>query len=298
MLTTSVRNGAFFGVGLAFLGLACAKQRIQGYTTPTDFPRDDWARSIEHVRGIVADIRKFLRLKGWADKIAGSAVLELGPGATLGTGVVLAGLGAAHYQAVDAFPLARATPAGFYLALADAELEPGIDRAKVRSAAQAFSLDGGEYVSYAVDRTLPVAEMVGGRKFDLIVSNAAFEHVGDIAATIGKLTDIAAPGAVFLAMIDFQTHSRWVREHDPNSIYRFPDWLYRALSFDGQPNRCRPRDYVAALGRCGWTDTEVFAVQRAPSDYVAWSRQGLAPRFRGDDSDMEILTGAVVARRE
>lgn len=297
MLQKVAMNGFYFGAGLTFLGLACAKQRLRGYTTPTDFASDDWPSSMEHVRSIVSDIRKFPAMQGWDVDLHGRSVLELGPGATLGTGVLLAGLGIAHYQAIDVFPLARATPAKFYTSLAESELDEGVDREKVRAAARAMQNGPGGTIAYAVDRGLDIPRMVQGKKFDLIVSNAAFEHVEDIDATIAKLTEVAAPGAIFLAMIDFQTHSRWVRSRDPNSIYRIPGPIYRALAYDGQPNRKRPRDYVRALERAGWSDCGVRGVHIAPDDYLAWSTSGLSAPYRTVDSDMAILTGAVLAKR-
>ena len=297
LLGQTVRNAFYFSTGLGMLGLVSAKHNLQGYTTPTGFSATDWPRAIGHAQGIVADYAKHAALYRPGMTFAGLDVLELGPGATLATGVLIAGLGARSYLAVDAFPLARGTPAGFYQALVEAEADTGIDRTRLAAAAEALNGGRDSPVAYAVDPEFQVRRAAPGRSFDLIVSNAAFEHFDDIERTIADISAVAAPGALFMAMIDFQTHTRWVRENDPNNIYRFPAPLYRALAFKGQPNRRRPRDYVAALEAHGWINPVARGIHTAPPGYSDWSQRGLAPQFRDAGAQMDVLTGVVLAAR-
>lgn len=293
-----LRNAFYYSAGLAVLGLTCLRHRVQGYRNPTDFPASDWPRSIRHVTEIVEDWRGSLaKHAGRASGFEGLRVLELGPGATLGTGVLLVGLGARSYQAVDAFALAASTPPGFYRALAESDLPEGVDRARMRQAIEALEQGREGPVSYVVDPGFDVARAVGGRRFDLIVSNAVFEHFDDVERTIAQLGEVAAPGALFIAMVDFQTHSRLLRGADPNNIYRYGEGLYRLLAYPGQPNRRRPDDYVHALARSGWTGTQVHPVDVAAPGYQASTSGALDRGFRSAARRMEVLTGIIVANR-
>jgi hypothetical protein len=60
-----------------------------------------------------------------------------------------------------------------------------------------------------------------------------------------------------VAEIDLKTHSRWIRDHDPNNIYRYSNAIYRALWFRGIPNRVRPYEYRAIFEAHGWTNVRI-----------------------------------------
>lgn len=297
MLARQLKNSACFTGGLAVLALVSAKHKLRGYSTPTSFPSSDWQRSARNVIAIVEDYRRNAEIGGRRFSFDSARVLELGPGLTLGTGVLLAGLGIKSYHAIDAFPLVQSTALDFYRALTEGPLPDGLDRSKVAAAARSVIEGDARLISYAHDTCFDIRKLVADRKFDLIVSNAAFEHFDDVDDTIAALSNCAAPGALFMAMIDFQTHSRLIREADPNSIYRFPAGIYRALHFPGQPNRWRPRDYARSLVQRGWISTSVRSVDTASPDYSAWAHEGLAAEFRADNCDMHILTGVIVAER-
>ena len=93
---------------------------------------------------------------------------------------------------------------------------------------------------------------------------------------MASLTRVARPGCETIHIIDLQTHSRWIREHDPNNIYRYPEPIYRMFRFPGQPNRQRPGDYVKAFKSQGWSDIEFV-----PSRTIApGTLQDFTPRPR------------------
>jgi len=297
MLAHRIRNDFYFVTGLAALTLVSAKHRLLGYSTATPFSVSDWERSIRHTISIVNDYHDHAAIDGRRFAFDDARVLELGVGPTLGTGLLLAGFGIASYLAIDAFPLARSTPATFYHRLVDSPLPAGLDGSRVAAATRALISGDTGLIDYAHNRDFDVQKLVGERRFDLIVSNAAFEHFDNPGEVVAALSRCAAPGALLVALIDFQTHTRFLRQHDPNNIYRYSSAVYRALHFPGQPNRWRPGDYVQALADHGWTNIAMRSLAVASAQYCAWTRDGLAAPFRSESSDMNILTGAIVAQR-
>jgi cyclopropane fatty-acyl-phospholipid synthase-like methyltransferase len=189
--------------------------------------------------------------------------LELGPGDYLFAGEVLLGRGCQSYAAIDAFRLASVVPQG---------------------------------VQYLIDSLFRVDQAVGEKRFDRFLSCAAFEHFDDVADTLRRLTKTAKPGALLSILVDFKTHSRWIREVDPNNIYRYPDWLYRLFHFRGQPNRVRPNQYVKILKALGWTDIALTSVESASSRYLGRTSAHVSRTFLSDDSDLGVLVGIITAR--
>lgn len=285
-----LRNGTMTALGLGILAAVWAKHRIRGYTKPNRVSADNEQERVDYVHDVVQSWLRFLP----ADvSLKGRDVLELGPGSSIATGALLLAHGARSYMAVDAFRLAEYEPAlhraaveRFPEALAPEDVERALALAGQPSGDFAYRTDGG----------FDIGALCGDRRFDLMVSCAAFEHFTDIEDTIAVLTKVARPGAVGLHIVDFQTHSGWIRDRDPNNIYRFPAWLYRLFAFPGQPNRKRPVDYVRAFEKNGWTDVRIVPASVVGDDLAGPSTAGLAAPFDGPDQDMTILNGAIVAR--
>ncbi len=262
----------WFLVGLVFLALAKAKHVIRGYTSPKPFTDMDGT-----VRYDLSHAQRYVDSMDRAGvSIEGKRILELGPGSDLGIGLCLLHAGAAQYCAVDKFPLAINTPLPLYDRLAAASgvsLDPLSDPSRLR---------------YEIRPDFDLRDL---GQFDVFLSNAAFEHFDDVDGVIRQLADMAAPGALFLAEIDLQTHSRWIRDRDPNNIYRYPDKLYRVFNFPGQPNRVRPVEYERALGRFAWRD-----IQMAPMNRFDSRGRAVHQRFR-QDAYLDWLSFTLVARR-
>jgi hypothetical protein len=127
---------------------------------------------------------------------------------------------------------------------------------------------------------------------DVVFSNAAFEHFDKVEAVVRGLSKAVAKGGVIIAEIDLQTHSRWIRDADPNNIYRYPDWLYNMFRFAGAPNRLRPADYRAYFESSGWTDVEIRPANVLGEEFM--SRQ-VHPRFRS--GQMNWLSMTLCARK-
>ena len=67
-----------------------------------------------------------------------------------------------------------------------------------------------------------IVSAFGESTIDMVFSQAAFEHFDDIESTILQLNKVCKSGATFVAEINLKTHSRWIRDKDPDNIYRYP----------------------------------------------------------------------------
>jgi SAM-dependent methyltransferase len=248
-----LKDVSFYLAGLGFLGLAKVKHTLQGYNRPTPFA-DDAERSIAHVRGNAERLANAIERSG--KSLQGTDILELGPGSSLEGGRYLLTRGAASYTAFDRFRLAPDLPGVRYIVRDDFDLS-----------------------------TLPPAS------FDLIVSCAAFEHFDDVDQVIRQLTALVRPNGMLCAEIDLQTHSRWIREADPNNIYRYSEWLYRLFYFPGQPNRMRPYQYRDLMAKYGWSE-----IRTEPSHTFRHSGRAHS-RFRDGRNEMDLLSFLLIARR-
>ncbi len=294
-MTHDLRNSAMYALGLGFMALAWSKDKLTGYSTPNTVSPDDLGGRVEYVHDIFDSWMRFLPEDF---DLHGKDVLELCPGSSRGAGAIFLANGARSYHAVDIFPLAARETADFHELVLDC-LPDGDARSEDVERARAIvrTPGGGDLFTYATGADFDVVRLAGGRTFDLIVSCAAFEHYDDIDTTIAQTTEVARPGCQSAHIVDFQTHSRWIREHDPNNIYRYPERLYRLFSFPGQPNRRRPKDYAHAFRANGWGDVHVAPSRSVAPELVGPSTSGLAAPFDAPDMDMTMLDGVVLARR-
>ncbi len=284
-------------VAITFLCLARLKHVVHGYSTPKPFGIDDFGRCIEYDRKIV---------QGWASRLealcqggfSGRSVLELGPGSDIGTGLFMHAQGATAYCAIDKFPLDRATPDAFYRHAALRAATHGAPDAD-RLYEHAINARAGRPspLGYIVSDNFDLTCAFPERRFDVCVSNATFEQFQDLDLIARQLFAICRPRAVLIAGIDLRTHSRWIREIDPNSIYCVPDWLYRVLSFDSSPRRFRSKDYVAAFHGAGWRSVRVHVDEELATEDKRSSPRGLTKRYRASGDEMRILAFTLTAVR-
>lgn len=260
---------SYYALGVGFLALAKLKYHLKGYT-PKPLSSADIDACIDYDIKIA---NNWLRLLAdYGVSIEGKDVLELGPGSDLGTGVCLLSRAARSYTALDRHPNARLVPPAIYK----------------RMVARGYPF-GKPPLNLIVSKNFDLTELPEA-SVDVVVSNAAFEHFDSVERTIQGLARAVRPGGILCAVVDLQTHSRWIRERDPNNIYRYPNWLYRAFRFPGQPNRVRTQDYVRLLAENGWRGIEI-----TPENTFS-GRGRMHRQFRQCD-DSGVLSFAVCARR-
>lgn len=297
-------DAAYFIAGLGFLALAKAKHTLMGYTTPKPRRRgaDPYGQLAEYDRRVVDGWLGWLERATGRDAEAalrGKTVLELGPGADLGVGLYLLARGAGRYLAVDAHPLALSAPAAFYDRFFEylAGVIPDAEIDGLRDTLQAAQTGTSDRLRYIVRPDFDLVAALEGTTVDLVFSQAAFEHFDNVPETVRRVSAVAAPGAWLVAEIDLQTHSRWIRDRDPNNIYRYPDALYRLFRFRGIPNRVRPREYKSILVANGWIDVTFSPLTLLADRHQQPGPGALSRRFQSSESQMHILTGMLCARR-
>ncbi|MDP6633919.1 MAG: methyltransferase domain-containing protein [Phycisphaerae bacterium] len=295
-----VRNRLHHVIGAVILTANKIRHAVGGYRTPRPFAPSQIARAVRYdfsvVDGWLDCLRQYV---GERFSLAGKRVLELGPGADLGAGVILLAMGSDKYSAVDAHNLADAATDEFYdllfLELAARE-DLDIDIDALRDELLLTQDGAGERLCYQCNRDFDLS-VIEDDSIDLIVSQAAFEHFDDVPRTIEQMSKLASPGAVLVCEIDLATHTRWIRDRDPLNIYRFSDAYYNLMKFRGSPNRIRPVEYKQMLTAAGWGDIEQFPLTVLDADYLARVQPSLAGRFRDQTAEMECLSVAVCARK-
>lgn len=269
-------NPFYYAAGIGFLALAKAKHSLQGYRTPRPIPTCDFEQIGDYDLRVVDEwLGNLERYAGMG--VEGKRVLELGPGADLGTGLYLLHKGAAAYTAFDAHDLRGLVAPAFYEYLGE----------------RLGSAVSPERLGYVCRSDFDLLEAFPQERFDLVFSQAAFEHFDNVELTLAQLGRRVRPGGVLIAEVDLQTHSRWIRDKDPNNIYRYSDRLYDLLRFRGAPNRVRPGEYASFLARYGWD--QVRLIPSRQTDLVR--QEHLADRFRDPCNDMDWISVTLCATR-
>lgn len=292
----AARDTGMYLAGLAFLGLAKAKHVLQGYSSPKTFSLAETERCIDYDLSVVDGWLAYLAAyTGASGSLSGKTVLELGPGSDLGVGVYLLAKGAAAYNACDVNDLIHRAPPAFYSALLDriAGLDGAVDRDFLLAQVEGARV-GGAKLRAVIRNDFDLVAAFGAGSIDLVFSQAAFEHFDDVSRTIEQLSTVCKKGAIIVAEIDLKTHSRWIRDKDPNNIYRYPDLIYRAFHFRGSPNRLRPYQYRRHFERHGWTNVSITSIEHRTE---AQSTTGMSRPFRDPINQLDVLSIVLCASK-
>jgi SAM-dependent methyltransferase len=293
----AMRNVFAYAAGVGFLTLAKAKNMLHGYSSPKPFQISETDRCVAYDLKVVDEWLQYLAAYSAADAdLRGRNVLELGPGSDLGVGLYLLAKGAAAYHACDVNDLSRHAPASFYTSLIEhiGAADPGVDTASLKSQIELTRLGLASRLRYVVREDFDLVSAFGSNTMDLVFSQAAFEHFDDVARTVQQLTAVCKPGAIIVAEIDLKTHSRWIRDKDPNNIYRYSDGVYGAFWFRGIPNRMRPYQYRELFERHGWCDVSIIPIEQVNGLENEFS---VHRQFKDSRNQMSYLSIVLCARK-
>ena len=294
-----LRNVFLYMAGIVFLALAKAKNSLLGYLSPKPFDLSDTERCIEYdIRVVDQWLAHLQQYTHGNNFLAGKNVLELGPGSDLGIGIYLLSRGCATYNACDVNNLMKAAPDSFYkdfLRKMEGISHP-TDVDALRTELEKARIGNPSRLNYVVRSDFDLVSAFGLATIDLVFSQAAFEHFDDVRATISQLSAVCKPGAILVVSIDLKTHSRWIRDKDPNNIYRYSANVYNAFRFRGIPNRVRPFQYKEAFEKSGWTD--VLVTPLSTLDNLDKCCSGMDKAFSNERSQMNYLSVMLCARKQ
>jgi SAM-dependent methyltransferase len=219
------------------------------------------------------------RVGGWA----GKRVLEIGPGDSLGVGLLVLAGGAARYRAIDRFPVSfdRAAERRIFLDLIDSF--SGLQQARVADTVEITPtgyriLD--DRFSYSNSISIEHApHHFSGEKFDVVFSNAVLEHVADVRSSFEAMRELLAPEGVMLHDVDLRSHQRF--EQHALHFLEYSPFLWKIMtSHTGEPNRVRFPTYIQILEDLGFLDIRVDVRERFDAELVRKVKPRLAEAFR------------------
>jgi hypothetical protein len=294
----SLCDAFFYVLGIGFLLLAKVKNILQGYSSPKPFAFSDTARCIEYDIRVVERWLCYLQQHSKnVISLDGMNVLELGPGSDLGIGIYLLSKGCLQYNACDVNDLMKFTPDSFYeqffLKLESINHKANINFLKKQL--EESKAGNASRLNYVVRSDFDFVSSFGKSTVDLVFSQAAFEHFDNIELTISRLSEVCKSDAILVAEIDLKAHSRWIRDKDPNNIYRYPNYLYSIFAFPGIPNRVRPFQYADILGRYGWTDISITPIKKLPAHRSKLS--GINSTYADSKNQMDYLSIMLFAKK-
>jgi len=288
-----VLKGAYL-LGLIFLFLNKIRYGLFGYSQPRGFISDEIKRAVEY---------DWLVVEGWlknCPNIKNKSVLELGPGPDLGIGLILLALGAKDYVAIDANNLLKLTSLKFYEELfvfLRKKIGGDLAEEKLRLELKLALAGRGEKLKYYHNKSFDLA-VLGKTRFDVVFSQAAFEHFSNITNLVSQLSNVVEPSGKLVAEIDLQTHSRYLRDKDPLNIYRYSEGLYNSLKFFGAPNRLRPWQYEDILKRNNWTNIQIKPLNLLDENHLKIVKVNLSKTFQDSVNKMNYLSLVLVASKK
>ncbi len=228
--------------------------------------------------------------------LAGRRVVELGPGPTLGTAVLLACRGA-RMAVADRFLSVwdpEFHPHFFEALLKAVESRADVDTAPLRAVLTAGSFEGAlECHALGAEqlRTIDGA-------FDIVLSNAVLEHIEDLGATVDNLAAKTRPGGHGFHQVDLRDHRSFDK---PLEYLTLDEQAFEELR-RGVLCECgaqwRASDYTEAFERAGF-QVKVSPNMTADPAYLADLRPRLRPEFASlTESDLTTISALFVLQRE
>lgn len=297
----SIENLFYKAIGIVFLILAKIKHSLKGYSTPRTFSNKEYERAARYDTNVVNGWLSILS-KYSNDKITikEKNVLELGPGADLGVGLYLLSKEIKHYNACDAHDLIQSAPADFYKYFFKFlyQINPNIDIQYLKTQLNLTQRRQNDKLNYVCNRHFDLLSVFKKESIDIVFSQAAFEHFDNIELTLIQLSKITKPNGILIAEVDLKTHSRWIRDRDPNNIYRYSNRLYTLFKFRGIPNRVRPYFYKKILSENGWYNIEIIPKTTLNQTHIKRTNNSFDPQFRDPKNQMDYLSILICATKK
>mgnify|MGYP001394836099 CR=1 FL=1 len=301
--TPSNKPFFFKYIGLLIFILLRIRHLLRGYRWPRTFSINEFEKAVNYDLHVVEHwLNVYSKYAGESMTLEGKSVLELGPGADLGIGLILLLKGAKRYNAIDVNNLVKSVPDGFYKELfRRLEALPGERVRSIGELQKQLSLSkagNNDRLNYVWSKTFAIADAFSHEPVDIVFSQAAFEHFDDPAQTISEMSAVVRSGAILIAEIDLKTHTKWIRDADPLNIFRYSDAIYNMLKFRGAPNRVRPFEYKKLLEDNGWHNVMIIPLTVLDDVYLLSVLPGLNRRFQQKENQMQCLSIMICATKK
>lgn len=241
----------------------------------------------DYFLGCFDDYRRELGLGagGFGAFLAGKDVLEYGPGDLLGMALLMYAHGAARVHCYDRFPLFVASQKNLkvYERLIAALSGPQRERAMAAfedplRPERGFRTDA---IAYFVS---PDGLSGRTRAYDLILSRAVLEHVGNLPRTVVDMARALKPGGITIHEVDLRSHG--LDRYKTFDFLTWPESAYRLMfSRKGFPNRLRVNTYRDLFARAGLAIRQLHPTQTLSEEQVALIEPHLATSLRGVSRD-------------
>ena len=294
------KNILYFPIGLAVLVLNKIRYFVLGYKSPRPFDISQTQQAIDYDVDVIKHWIMFLSAYTNNNvSIKDKNILELGPGADLGVGLITLHMGAEKYNALDVNNLVANVPDIFYDEFFK-KLPINNETNNVTFLKEQLELTKSgknDRLNYVCRDDFDIS-VFGENSIDIVFSQAAIEHFDDIEVAFKQLSAVVKPGGILVAEIDLNTHTRWLRDVDPLNIYRYPKWLYKALKFRGAPNRVRPIKYKQTLENNEWENIYIKPLTVIDKQYQLKCRSHLSREFRSESAQIDHLTILLCATKK
>lgn len=297
----NINNFFYYFAGIGIHIVNKIRHELQGYTSARGFSSQEIEKAVQHDHNIVTRWKDYIEQYQLDRPLSmnGKNVLELGPGADLGVGLLTLLEGASNYYSMDVHNLALSSSTKFYDSFFSRAEKEGYSRASINELKNQLELTlhkKSDRLNYLVKKDFDL-NVFEGKDIDLVLSNAAFQQFDDPAKTIAQLTKVVRPGALFVSLIDLKTHTRWIKTRDPLNIYRYSDQLYNLFRFKGIQNRIRPFQFQEMLEKNGWKNVKIYSRHQLVDEYVAKVNPTLQMKFQDKMNSMSDLTVVICAEK-
>jgi len=223
--------------------------------------------------------------------LRGKQVLEYGPGDILGVALLMYAHGAAAVHCFDRFPLQTASEKNLRVYARLLDLLGAPERARANSA----FVDPGnpasgfrpEAIGYFVSEE-GLSGAVG--KYDLVISRAVLEHVGNLPGTAADVARALKPDGISIHEVDLRSHG--LDRYKTFDFLTWPEPLYRLMfSQKGFPNRWRLNKYRGLFEQAGLRIRKLAPTARLEPEQIALIEPHLPGTLRGVSRDELSWTG-------
>ncbi len=247
-------------------------------TSAKDTSESQIASEVEHAYQI--GLSHLEKIKDWMKcPVAGLSVLELGPGPNFGSALTVGAFGAT-ISVADRWvsEWEDAYHGAIYSALADRidQNHPDADTSALRKlvANRCHSPD-----IVTIHRDAEALEGLSDQTFDLILSNAVYEHIVDVNAAAKRCYDVTKLGGWNVHQIDFRDHRDFSRplEYLLMTQEEEDDWLKATDHHLGSQRR--RGEYESAFALAGFQTKSEYVTEVINQEYLA----DFLPRIRSYD---------------